>query len=132
MSIHLFIRLLNKCGQLIDVQQRSLETSSFATSEPTLTFTSIDNPLAIIKTIGSIESNGSKLFSSISIDENATHIFCVLYTATLSAVERDNYFIVFNGKNYRILAVTNINERDSVLAFQATERGDSTLEASEA
>lgn len=132
MSIHLFTRLLNKCGQLIDVQKRTLGTSGFSTSEPTLTFTSIDNPLAIVKTIGSIETGGSKLFSKISIDKSATHIFCVLYTAALSAVERDNYFISFGGKYYRILAVTNINEKDSVLAFQAVERGNTTLEASEA
>lgn len=131
MSLHLFTRLLNKCGQEIDVLLRSLDESDFESSQPVETFTSIDTPLAIVKTIGTMTA-GDKLFASISVANGATHVFCVLHTATLADVEHANYFIDLNGERYRILAVTNIDERSQVLAIQCVKRGDNTLEAAQA
>lgn len=128
MSLHLFIRSLNRCGQEISVLERTLEESFFDTIEPVETFTEIDTPLAIVKTI----DNREKLFDGINISSSATHIFCVLYTTILEQVEHHNYFIDLNLERYKILAVTNIDERNDVLAFQAVKRGDDALEAAEA
>lgn len=128
MSLLLFTRALNKCGQEVSILERSLNESDFESSQPIEAFAEIDTPLAIVKTVGS----GDKLFDQIQVVENATHVFCVLHTVTLDPVEHHNFFIDLNGERYKILAVTNIDERDQVLAFQATKRGDNTLEAAQA
>lgn len=132
MANHLLLRNLNRCGQEISVLERSLDGSDFNSSDPVETFTEIATPLAIVKTLTTNFTAASKLFGSVSIDPNTTHVFCVLYTAPLSAVETQNYFIDLNSKRYKVLAVTNIDEKDEVLAFQATQRGDSSLEATQA
>lgn len=128
MANHLFIRSLNKCGQEISVLLRTLDESDYNTSQPLEVFTEIATPLSIVKTMGS----GDKLFDSIQIVENATHLFCMVHTVTLDPVEYQNYFIDLNGERYKVLAVTNIDERDQVIAIQACKRGDSTKEAAEA
>lgn len=128
MSLRLFNRSLNRCGQEISVLERTLDESGFESSQPVEVFTEIDTPLAIVKTVGT----GDKLFDSISIADGATHIFCVLHSSTLEPVEHHNFFIELKSERYKILAVTNIDERDQVLALQAVKRGDSSLEASEA
>lgn len=132
MANHLFVRNLNKCGQEISVLARSLDGSDFDTNQPVETFTEIDTPLAIVKTIATNYSSGSKLFDSISIVPNATHVFCVLYTLPLSAVEMQNYCIDLKLERYKILAIHNIDEDDEILVFQAVKRGDSSLEAAKA
>lgn len=122
MAIHLFKRLLNKCGQTVTVKERALGESSFDDQGPDIGFTNIGAPAAMVKTIESVRG-GSKLFSGIQIDPDATHLFCILYDVTYSAVERDNFYIELSGKYYRVLAVTNIDERNSILAIQTSERG---------
>lgn len=128
MSTILFQRALNKCGQEISVLLRTLDESDYDTSQPLEVFTEIATPLSIVKTMGS----GDKLFDSIQIVENATHLFCMVHTVTLDPVEYQNYFIDLNGERYKVMAVTNIDERDQVIAIQACKRGDSTKEAAEA
>lgn len=128
MSLRLFSRSLNRCGQEISVLERDLVESGFEDSQPVESFTEIDTPLAIVKTVG----NGDKLFDSIQVVDNATHVFCVLHSVALEPVEHHNYFIDLKSERYKILAVTNIDERDQVIALQAVKRGDSSLEAAEA
>lgn len=132
MANHLFIRNLNRCGQEISVLERSLDESDFEATQPLETFTEIDTPLAIVKTISRSFGAGSKLFDSVSIDPNATHIFCVLHTSALADVEFQNHFINLKAENYKILNATNLDEKDEILLFQAVKRGDDTLEATEA
>lgn len=131
MSLRLFNRSLNRCGQEISVLLRSLDESDYESSQPVESFAEIATPTAIVKTIGTMTA-GDKLFSSISVANGATHVFCVLHTATLADVEHANYFIDLNGERYRILSVTNIDERSNVIAIQCVKRGDSTLEAAQA
>lgn len=128
MSLRLFTRSLNRCGQEISILERDLIEGGYGDIQPTETFTEIDTPLAIVKTIGS----GDKLFDSISVADGATHVFCVLHSLTLADVEHANYFVDLNGERYRILSVTNIDERSQVLAIQCVKRGDNTLEAAQA
>lgn len=132
-ALSLFNRQLAKCGKTIAVQKRELKPSDFESSQPDEEFTNIDSPTAMVLTIGERNKDGGgKLFSGIQIVDGATHMFCAPYTAVLEPVEQANYFILFKSRRYRILAVTNINEADKVLAMQATERGSNTLEATKA
>lgn len=133
MANHLFIRALNKCGQEISVLSRELTEAGFGDSQPVEVFTEIDTPLAIVKTLSTdLSGRGDKLFDGIQIVDGATHVFCAQYSATLDPVEHHNYFIDLSAERYKILAVTNIDERNQVIAFQAAKRGDDTAEASEA
>lgn len=128
MANHLFIRNLNKCGQEISVLERTLEESDFESDQPTKEFAEIATPLAIVKTL----KRGSKLFDDVETENSATHIFCVLYTATLSQVESKNYFIDLANQRYKILSVIDIDEKNDILIFQAVKRGLSTKEAPDA
>lgn len=133
MSITLFKRQLARCGQAITVQKRTLEPSDFESSQPVETFSDIDSPDSLILTIGDRNINGGgRLFSGIQIVDGATHMFCMEYADILEPVEEANYFILLKARRFRILAVTNINEQDKVLAIQATERGSNALEATKA
>lgn len=128
MSRHLFKRTIARCGQEVSVRKRELGPTPFGSNQPVISFTEIATPEALTITIESVRG-GSKKFSGVQIDSSATHLFCMEYTAALSAVERDNYYIFLGNKNFRVLAVTDINEKNSVLAIQATDRGESTKEA---
>lgn len=128
MANHLFIRSLNRCGQQISILDRDLDTSGYDSSQPVEVFTEIGTPLSIVKTL----KNGSKLFDSVQIVQDATHIFCIEYNVAYAGVEFQNSFIDLKNKRFKVLAVTNIDEKDQVLVFQATERGDSSLEANQA
>lgn len=128
MANHLFIRNLNRCGQEISILDRDLDTSGFDDAQPVETFTEIGTPLAIVKTI----KDGSQKFDSVQIVEGATHIFCIVYDITYAGVEYQNNFIDLKNKRFKVLKVTNIDEKDEMLIFQATERGDSSLEANQA
>ena len=132
MAHNLFIRSLLKCGQEISVLHRTLDGSDYDTSQPAEAFTEIATPTSIVKTISTGIRSGDKIFDGIQIVENTTHVFCMIHTATLDPVEYQNYFVDLNGDRYKILAVTNIDERDEVIAIQACKRGDDTLEAAEA
>lgn len=126
MSVHLLRRQIAKCGQEITVLLRELVESDFDSAQPDLDFTEIGTPLAIVKTI-----DGTAKFSGVTIDENATHIFCAIYTVALAAVEYQNYFVDLKNKRFKVLKVTNVNEKDQVLVIQTTERGDSSIKATE-
>lgn len=128
MANRLFLRALNRCGQEISVLDRDLQESGFDDPQPVEVFTEIGTPQAIVKTL----KNGSTLFDSVQIVDGATHFFCILYDAIYSSVEFQNSFIDLKTKRYKVLAVTNIDEKDEVLVIQATERGDSSLEATQA
>lgn len=123
----LFERNLNRCGQQISILDRDLVPGDFDSTEPQEVFTEIGTPLAIVKTL----NDGSKLFDQVQIVDGATHIFCILYDLTYAQVEYQNSFIDLKNKRYKVLAVTNKDEKDLLLIIQATQRGDSTLEATE-
>lgn len=130
-ALSLFERNLDRCGRKITVQKRNLVNSSFESAQPAVSFSDIDSPDAIVKTISSVRG-GNKLFSGVQIIDDATHIFCVLYSVEIRAIEQSNYFILFKSRRFRVLAVTNIDEQDKVLVIQTTERGSSNIEATKA
>lgn len=132
MANRLFERSLLKCGVEISLLERSLDESEFDTAQPVETFTEIDTPLAIVKTITRDNSGGVKLFDGVAINADATHVFCLLYSALASAVEHHNYFVQYKLERYKILSVTNVDEKDEQIILQATKRGDVALEATQA
>jgi hypothetical protein len=130
-ALSLFKRNLERCGQTITVQKRSLDESGFDSAQPVESFCDIDSPEAIVKTIESVRG-GNKLFAGVQIVDDATHAFCVLYSVEIRTTEQANYFILFKARRFRILAVTNIDEQDKVLVIQAVERGSCNIEATKA
>ena len=111
----------------IDIQTRTLGGVSFGQTSASETFTTIFSPWAAIETI-----SGFKKFSGINIDERATDVFYIRFSTAVAALEVANHFILFDGKRFRILEVTDLNRDKRTLAIQCTDRGDDTLDASEA
>lgn len=131
MANRLFTRNLLACGQQISILERYLEESEFDSNQPVETFVEIDTPLAIVKTITRANMGGTKLFDGINIVSDATHIFCILYS-DLYEIEHQNYFVQLKLERYKILSITNVDERDEIIVMQGSKRGDVSKEASKA
>ena len=82
-------------------------------------FTDFLTVRAIVETLSGVEIfDGTNTMVGV-----ATHQFIINFRP---GVTFEN-MVVFKGKNYRILDVTNIDEEDRFLKIRATERGVNTL-----
>ena len=73
---------------------------------------------------------GTQRFSRVSISPEATHLFYIRHRTDWLDIDAGNTFVVFGGRNFRVLRATN-NDEDSIFdIIQATERGED--EAAEA
>ena len=81
-------------------------------------FTDFLTVRAIVETLGGVE-----IFDGTNTIGVATHQFIIDFRP---GVTFEN-MVVFKGKNYRILDVTNIDEEDRFLKIRATERGIESL-----
>ena len=70
--------------------------------------------------------------TKINILKGATHLFWCEWDHDFPALEDRNNFMMYDLRRFKVLKVHNINERNTVLAIQTTERGDSTEEAAKA
>lgn len=113
---------------LVEIQTRELMPSDFGSSEPVEVFSTVRQQWCAIETVG----QGVARFGKINVLETATHIFWTNYDSAFPDVEERNHWILANSKRYKILKADDVNERNTVLAIQTTERGDSSLEATEA
>ncbi len=77
-------------------------------------FTDFLTVRAIVETLGGVE-----IFDGTNTIGVATHQFIIDFRP---GVTFEN-MVVFKGKNYRILDVTNIDEEDKFIKIRATERG---------
>ena len=109
---------------LVELQQRVLDTSDLDSSNPVEVFTKLRDQWVAIETV----SPGAARFGKINVDDNATHIFWMLWDVDIP----EPNFILNDGKRYKVLKIENINELNTTIAIQVTERGDETLGASEA
>jgi SPP1 family predicted phage head-tail adaptor len=112
---------------LVDIQTRSLDESDFDSSQPEETFTTERQQWCAIET-----TDGVSRFAKINIEDGATHIFWTPYDSGLPDIENRNTFISYDDKRYKVLKVTNVNERNEALAIQVTERGEDSEEATKA
>lgn len=113
---------------LVEVQTRELIAGDFEETAPVELFTTIHYRWAAIETVGA----GVARFGKITVLDDATHIFWMIWDSEMPDLETNNHWILSDSKRYKILKVHNINENDTTFAIQTVERGDSSLEASEA
>lgn len=113
---------------LVQIQTRDLEPSGYDSSQPVEVFTTIRTQWCAVETVG----GGVSRFGKINILEDTTHIFWTMYDSSFPDLENRNHWILSQSIRFKVLKVDNINERDTALAIQTTERGDSSLEAAKA
>jgi len=111
----------------VQVQERVLTGNQPNQFSPEIQFTTIASPWSAVET-----TRGTSKFSGVNITDDISHIFSMRYNVTLNQVEAGNHFIVFKERRFRIVNVTNVNEDDTILSFECTERGDEIKEATEA
>jgi len=112
---------------LIEIQRRKLLPSDLNTSQPVETFTTIRQQWAATETV-----SGVMRFAKVNIMDGATHLFWAMWDADFPDLENRNNFVFHGGRRFKVLETNNINERDTVIVIQTTERGETTEEASKA
>lgn len=90
-----------------------------------VTITPYASPWAAVRTV-----EGTRRFAGVNISDEATHLFYIRHRTDWLNIEAGNTFVIYGGRNFRVLRATN-NDEDSIFdIIQTTERGDD--EASEA
>lgn len=112
---------------LVTIQTRELDSSDVDSSQPVYTFATVRQQWCGIETL-----EGVPKFAKINIEDGATHLFWTDYDAGLSALENRNTYILHDSKRYKVLKVTNVNEKNETLVIQTTERGATSEEATKA
>lgn len=116
---------------LVEIQSRTLDPSGFDTNQPVETFTTIRQQWVAIETVSGVRHGVAK-FARVNILDDSTHLFWCFWDADLPAIENRNNFILHDNRRFKVLKIDNINELNTVVAIQTTERGDNTEEASKA
>ena len=116
---------------LVEIQSRALKPSDLDTSQPVEVFTKIRDQWVAIETVSGVRQGVAK-FSKLNIEDGATHLFWTFWDADLPNIENRNNFILHDGRRFKVLKVNNINELNTVIVIQTTERGETTEEASKA
>lgn len=101
------------------IELRAIADQKFGTTTPNMGFTVAFTGYFIIQTI-----RGTRRFSGVNIDENATHFFLARFRPSINNLDgAGQHFIRHGTKLYRVLEITNINEANNYILFQGTERG---------
>jgi SPP1 family predicted phage head-tail adaptor len=110
----------------LDVQLRTLTPAAGAGVDASEAF-------ATLKSVWGMEltNSGQNFFSETNIKRDATHIFYIRFIANsvfdragrLSAQE----WVKFKGREFKVLLVENLEERDEFLALWCNERGASGM-----
>ena len=102
-----------------DLLTRNLVAPKIGSSKPTTSFVKFDIAGYKVTTI-----QGTRRFAGVNLDKNATHLFMTRFRPKLNNLDASGeHFLLLGGKYYRILKVTNIDESNEYILFQATERG---------
>jgi len=116
---------------LVDLQTRSLKESGFDSSQPNEQFSTIRQQWCAIETVGGV-GRGVSRFAKIHILDEATHLFWTVWDSDFPDLENRNSWVLYEGRRYKVLRVDNINELNTTIVIQLTERGEDSEEASEA
>ncbi|MFC3816566.1 hypothetical protein [Lysobacter sp. GCM10012299] len=82
-------------------------------------------PVVLGRWAGIETVQGTSRFTGVNINPKATHLFYVYYDPALSLhLEHGNSFVQFEGRNMRVLEVTEFNEQKEFTIIQCTERGE--------
>ena len=116
---------------LISIQTRTLGETLPGESSPSETFVTILQPWAGIIT-PELQGSGVRRFNGVTLETNTTHIFYVFYDPTISALEVNNNFILYDGERYSIVSATDMNKQKETIMIQAALTGVTLEESSEA
>lgn len=110
------------------IETRSISDQNFGVTKPSINFSVLFTGYFLVQTI-----QGTKRFSGVNIEKEATHIFVCRWRASISNIDgAGEHFLRQSAKLYRVLRITNINEENDYLLFQCTERGIDTNEETNA
>lgn len=107
----------------VELQSRSLDTSGFASSQPVEVFTTLRVQWCAIETV-----SGVSRYGAVNIEDGVTHLFWCKWDIGLTGVD----YILHDARRFKVMSMDNLNERDTTVVFQTKERGDVSLDASEA
>ena len=116
--------------QPVSIRTRAIQPVSPGNTQPTEVFTEQKQVWAGVETAGEYAQGHAK-FDDINTEEIATHIFYIYYDPDLT-LERNNTFILFENQYYKILRITDHNERHNMTALYSRLTGLSTRGASAA
>lgn len=116
--------LSKKCS----LEKRSIIAPKFGKNKSTELFTVFHSAFYKIETV-----KGVRRFAGININKETTHIFITLWRLALKDIDAaGEYFLRRMDKLYRIIDVTNVDEHNRYVIFQAVQRGLDSKEESNA
>ncbi len=109
----------------VDIMSRDQTFSNFETDvDYDIDIVQVANVPALIETASTI-GGFVQPFNGVNRSANPTHNFTIRFITGVSVTNA----IRFNGKFFDILGIINIDEQNSWLRIQCTERGTTTKEA---
>lgn len=82
-------------------------------------FTEISNPWSMVHTL----SRGPIFFDDTNIATQVTHIFGIRYESGITS----EIWVEYDGENYDVLNVENLDQRSEFLILSAVHRGDANI-----
>ena len=116
----LFIHSLNKCGQDVTIEDRSVVIKNGLASED---FTNPITVKAIVKTV-----SGVSVFDQTNTERVATHKLHIAYNADITAEK----WVKLGTRRIKILTVENCAEKNVQMILMCTERGEDSKVVNEA
>jgi len=117
----------------IEIKQRKINTPKLGSLDPIESFTTVASMYAAM-----VARQPTSRFNGVNIkDGTLTHVFYIRYDDSLFWLDTGSFFIDFKGygttktRRFRLLAIKPLDENNEWMLIQASERGDSLLEANE-
>ena len=102
-----------------EFRTREIKAPRFGNTKATEQFTLFDTAGYKVMTV-----EGTRRFASVAIDKKTTHLFLTRFRPKLEKLDSaGEHFMMRNGKYFRVIRVTNINEHNKYILFQCRERG---------
>ena len=105
-----------------DILQRTLLSAGISDTNSNIELKPVKKRVACgIETVSGVQK-----FNRVNINDAPTHIFTFRYSSGLIGIERQNHFIKFRSRLFRILDIEINNEDKYFIDFSSTERGIDT------
>jgi len=110
----------------IGLNERSIRPPAYGSADITEAYTLIANVWAKVDTLD-YQSSGRREFDGVDVGESATHAFTIRYRDGVTA----ETVIDYGGELYKILRVTDLDERHQFLKLDAKVLGDNDKAANQ-
>lgn len=114
----------------ITLLRRELQEAGVDDNEPQQVFTTLLSAKAGVRTFNGF--SGTPLFDGVSVEERPTHSFIMRRNSITENVDDGNTFILLDGRYFRVIRRTIVDEDRYYVDISARERGDITRSANEA